>query len=128
MHFGRIGLVIHIITTKAPKSIILYYLSTEDVTINIGRVKRRVLEGGHDIPESIIRSRYAQSHSYLKTKLSEFKEVYLIDNSTDAAQIKVKFVDGLIVEKATNLQNWVKDVISISEWMQSRKIQWKSNL
>jgi len=101
--------------------VVLYYLSTEDVMINIGRVQRRVAEGGHDIPESIIRSRYFQSHSYLKTKLSEFKEVYLIDNSTDASQVKVKFVDGIIIEKSPDLQNWIKDVISICERLQNRK-------
>lgn len=98
----------------------LYYLSTDDVTINIGRVQRRVLEGGHDIAESIIRSRYQQSHSYLKTKLSEFKEVYLIDNSTDASRIQVKLIDGIIVEKASDLINWAKEIISILERLQTK--------
>jgi predicted ABC-type ATPase len=101
--------------------IILYYLSTDDVLINIGRVQRRVAEGGHDIPESIIRTRYSQSHSYLKTKLSEFNEVYLIDNSTDTSQIQVKLVDGLITEKAQDLQKWVKEIISIQEFLLSKK-------
>jgi len=102
---------------------VLYYLTTDDVTINIGRVQRRVAEGGHDIPESIIRTRYYQSHSYLKTKLSEFKEVYLIDNSSDASQVKVKFADGILVEKSPDLPNWIKDVISIIERLQNRKSQ-----
>ena len=101
--------------------IILYYLSTDDVLINIGRVQRRVKEGGHDIAEGIIRSRYSQSHSYLKTKLSEFKEVYLIDNSNDASQVQVKLVDGVIVEKAVDLQNWVRNIISINELLQSKR-------
>ena len=102
---------------------VLYYLTTDDVTINIGRVQRRVAEGGHDIPESIIRTRYYQSHSYLKTKLSEFREVYLIDNSSDASQVKVKFADGILVEKSPDLPNWIKDVISIIERLQNRKSQ-----
>ena len=101
--------------------IVLYYLSTDDVMINIGRVQRRVKEGGHDIPESIIRTRYSQSHSYLKTKLSEFKEVYLIDNSTDASQVQIKLKDGVIVEKTQDLTNWVKDVLSIYERLQGKK-------
>ena len=101
--------------------VILYYLSTDDVMINIGRVQRRVAEGGHDIPEEIIKTRYLQSHSYLKTKLSEFKEVYLIDNSTDASQVMIKLEDGIIVQKSENLQNWVKDVISILERLQNKR-------
>ena len=89
--------------------------------INIGRVQRRVLEGGHNIAESIVKSRYAQSHSYLKTKLSEFKEVYLIDNSTDNPTIQVKMSDGIIVDKASHLPNWIKEVISIYERLQNIK-------
>jgi predicted ABC-type ATPase len=90
--------------------IILYYLSTDDVLINIERVQRRVAEGGHDIAEAIIRSRYLQSHSYLKTKLMEFKEVYLIDNSTDASEIKFILKGGMVNYKAGNLPNWVKEI------------------
>ncbi|MCW3106067.1 MAG: hypothetical protein JWQ09_573 [Segetibacter sp.] len=37
---------------------VLYFLGTDDLEININRVKKRVKEGGHDIPESIIEHRY----------------------------------------------------------------------
>jgi predicted ABC-type ATPase len=100
--------------------LVLYFLSTDDVMINIGRVQRRVSEGGHDVAESIIRNRYSLSHSYLKNKLSEFKEIYLIDNSTDTPQIQVKLIDG-VIEKNQNLQSWVKEIISIHELIQRKK-------
>lgn len=98
----------------------LYYLSTEDVEVNIGRVNRRVAEGGHDIPEPIIRSRYTQSHSYLKTKLSEFQEVYLIDNTTDIFHVHAILVNGMIMFKSSNASQWVCDVLSILERLQGR--------
>lgn len=56
--------------------VVLYYLSTDDVEINIERVKRRVAEGGHNIAESIIRSRQAQSHPYLKRNLHYLKRFF----------------------------------------------------
>src|SRR5690242_7908917 len=37
--------------------IILFLLGTSDVEINIKRVERRVKEGGHYVPENIIRDR-----------------------------------------------------------------------
>jgi predicted ABC-type ATPase len=101
--------------------IVLYYLSTDDVVINIGRIERRIAEGGHNIPEAIVRTRYLQSHSYLKTKLIEFNEVYLIDNSTDTSQIKVKLIDGIIIYKASDLQDWIKNIISIIERLQNKR-------
>jgi predicted ABC-type ATPase len=39
-------------------SITLYFLCTKDVEINIARVQKRIAEGGHPIPEAIIRQRY----------------------------------------------------------------------
>lgn len=95
--------------------VVLFFLSTDDVAINIERVEQRVKEGGHDIPEEIIKGRYLQSHSYLKTKLLEFIEVYLIDNSKDISQIVVQIKDGIIIKKTTEQQGWIKDVISIFE-------------
>ena len=99
----------------------LYYLSTDDISTNVKRVQRRVAEGGHDVPESIIISRYAQSHSYLKSRITLFKEVHLIDNSTDTPLIQVKIVDRIIVQREPELLDWVKEVISIYERLQSKR-------
>jgi len=41
--------------------IVLYFLCTSDIEINIGRVKKRVKEGGHDVPENIVTDRYNMS-------------------------------------------------------------------
>lgn len=107
---------------KKGYDVILYYLSTDDVTINIGRVQRRVIEGGHNIPEEIIKTRYNQSHSYLKTKLTEFKEVYLIDNSMDASIVQAKLVDGIILQHLPDAQNWVNNVLSILKRLQNKSL------
>lgn len=104
-------------------NVVLYYLSTDDVLINIGRVKRRVAEGGHDIAEAIIKSRYSQSHSYLKSKLFEFNEAYLIDNSADISDVQVKIVNGFIVYKNSYLREWVKDVITLVEKVMTKNNQ-----
>lgn len=43
----------------------LIYLRLADVARSIDRVGRRVAAGGHDIPEAVIRRRYAKSLAYL---------------------------------------------------------------
>ena len=45
----------------------LFFLGTDNVEINKSRVKVRVKEGGHDIPEPIIEQRYHIGLSYLKS-------------------------------------------------------------
>jgi predicted ABC-type ATPase len=101
-------------------SVVLYYLSTVDVEINIGRVKRRVSEGGHDIPESIIRTRFSQSHSYLKTKIREFDEVFLIENSTDLFEVQATVFKGKVAYKSDKAQTWIREALRITELLQSR--------
>ena len=51
--------------------IYLYFVSTKDVEINIGRVRFRVETGGHDVLEAKIRKRYYGSldNSYRAVKL-----------------------------------------------------------
>lgn len=41
--------------------IVVTYATTSDPSINIRRVRRRVSEGGHDVPEDKIKSRYERS-------------------------------------------------------------------
>lgn len=106
---------------KAGYEVELYYLSTDDVEINIRRVKRRVAEGGHDIPEAILRSRYTQSHSYLKTGIREFTTAYLIDNTYDLYRMEAKVESGRLTFKSDDAQPWVRDVLSLVERLSGRR-------
>ena len=44
----------------------LIYLRLSTVEMSIERVRRRVAQGGHDIPERVIRQRFAKSSDYLE--------------------------------------------------------------
>ena len=44
----------------------LIYLRLPSVTMSIERVRRRVAQGGHGIPESVIRQRFIKSANYLE--------------------------------------------------------------
>jgi predicted ABC-type ATPase len=38
--------------------VVLVYIRTENVEINLARIRNRVLAGGHDVPEGYVRRRY----------------------------------------------------------------------
>jgi predicted ABC-type ATPase len=59
----------------------LIYLSTDNVEINVTRVRNRVLDGGHDVPEPKIRERYARSLLLLSLAVRDCHRVALFDNS-----------------------------------------------
>lgn len=59
----------------------LYYVSTQSPEINIGRVRTRVQEGGHDVPENKVRERYVRSLQNLYEAVKQSDRAYFFDNS-----------------------------------------------
>ena len=63
--------------------IVLVYIGTENVEINLARIRNRVLTGGHDVPEEDVRRRYARSFKNLPTAIKRADHTILFDNSTE---------------------------------------------
>lgn len=61
--------------------IYLYYIATESVEINVNRVKIRVSQLGHPVPEEAIRSRYTKSLNLLYGVIKISDRAYIFDNS-----------------------------------------------
>ncbi|CAN5592382.1 zeta toxin family protein [soil metagenome] len=61
--------------------IYLYYVATEDSTINVERVQLRMQSGGHSVPTSKIVERYYRSLDYLFEAIRLSDRAYLFDNS-----------------------------------------------
>ena len=66
--------------------VICVYVLTADVEINISRVKSRVKNGGHDVPEDKIRARYQRAMRLFPVLFDVCDELYVYDNSFDRAQ------------------------------------------
>ncbi len=62
----------------------VWYVGLESVDLHIARVRSRVEQGGHDIPEEKIRERYNRSRLNLIRLLPGLAELLLIDNSAEA--------------------------------------------
>lgn len=100
--------------------VILYFLCTDDINVNINRIQRRVKEGGHDIPPEIVIHRYKMAITYLKTKLNLFNEIYFIDNSSDEA-VEIGYIkNNILTEIFSDLPKWFAEVLSIEKKLRSR--------
>ena len=78
------------------------YVTTSDPSINIKRVRRRVSEGGHDVPEDKIRTRYERSMELMAEVVAFADEAEVYDNSVDEAaplQVFKKYPDGTMFAK-----------------------------
>lgn len=61
----------------------VWYVGLESVEKHIERVRRRVAQGGHDIPEARIRERYDRSRWNLVHLLPQLSELKLFDNTAE---------------------------------------------
>ena len=66
---------------KAGYKICVVFVLTRDCEINVRRVRKRVLAGGHDVPEDKIRSRYTKSLNSLSPLVRIADMTRIIDNS-----------------------------------------------
>jgi predicted ABC-type ATPase len=84
----------------------LYYVCTADVLVNVERVKARVLQGGHPVPEIKIRDRYFRSLDLLYDAIKNCYKSYLFDNSDKMELVAQVNRDG-VFHQLQDLPNWV---------------------
>ncbi len=59
----------------------LYFVATDDPEINLDRVRRRVMLGGHPVPDDKVRKRYRESIGLLSEAAEVAHRTYVFDNS-----------------------------------------------
>ncbi|MDB9742011.1 hypothetical protein OAB00_04100 [Akkermansiaceae bacterium] len=95
----------------------LYFIATEDPKINVARVAKRVLKGGHDVPKDKILKRYHRAINLLPKALLIVDRGYVFDNSGDSEEwvletTNITEEDTQLDFKSTQLPHWMESVIS----------------
>lgn len=80
----------------------VYYIATEAPEINMQRVKNRVADGGHDVPEAKIIERYHRSIALLADALRHSNRAYLFDTSEDEPWYFAEATEGTSIELKGN--------------------------
>ena len=86
-----------------------YFVATDNVAINLNRVKVRVKKDGHDVRPEKIKSRYIRSLSLLYDAVRLSNRAYLFDNSGKYYELIAEVTDGKKVEVLdidNNIPNW----------------------
>lgn len=92
----------------------MIYVATDDVEVNVERVARRGLRGGHSAAPERIREIYASSLANLVVALAIFDNVLLFDNSSDGADavFVCEFRAGRMMPAATDLPSWLRAALA----------------
>jgi predicted ABC-type ATPase len=91
----------------------LFFVGTDDPTINAKRVALRVMEGGHDVPISKIISRYARSLAHCAAAARLAHRAYIYDNSVEdlPARLLFRLSEGKLVKRYANPNPWACEVL-----------------
>lgn len=88
----------------------IYYLWIPSVQFSIQRVKERVRQGGHNIPEDALKRRYKRSLiNLMKIYVNLPCYVFCMDNTQEEPKLvfqskngKIKIINQLVMQKITN--------------------------
>ncbi|WP_213806523.1 hypothetical protein [Granulicella sp. dw_53] len=72
-------------------NLMVVFVGTTSVEINVERVKARVKKGGHDVPEEDQRRRYPRTLAHMKRLLPLADLAIFLDNSSERGPILVGF-------------------------------------
>jgi predicted ABC-type ATPase len=92
----------------------LFFVGTNNPTINASRIAKRVIEGGHDVPISKIISRYYKSITNCCTVASSLDRLYVYDNSKDNVTAKLIFraSNGKLTKKYRKINDWAMPILA----------------
>ena len=91
----------------------LFFIGTDDPTINAKRIAKRVMQGGHDVPIPKIISRFYRSLANCAVVAKLADRVYLYDNSIDdvPARLLLRLTDGRPIKSYGMLNDWAADIV-----------------
>ena len=100
----------------------IWYVGLETVELHIERVRLRVAQGGHDIPDMKIRQRYDRSRLNLLHLLPRLAELRLFDNTAESdapmhrwpePKLLLQWHRGRIVRKhkLRQMPEWAKPIL-----------------
>lgn len=92
----------------------LYFIATDDPMINISRVRNRVKQGGHPVPEDKIVNRYHRSLDLLMAATQHTNRAYIFDNSGQNQERTwlAEITDGRNLEiKSDQIPDWFRKAV-----------------
>lgn len=83
----------------------LLFVMLRDPGLNIERVRARVAQGGHHIPDAVVRRRYAVALGQLARAIPLADRIEIRDNSAETSQTLVEIDEGTIVHDRLTLED-----------------------
>jgi len=91
----------------------MFFVGTDNPSINAKRVAMRVMEGGHDVPITKIITRFTRSLANCSVATQVADRSYIYDNSVDAAPARLLFrtSEGALIKDYGDINPWALEIL-----------------
>ena len=89
----------------------LFYVGVGSPDISKERIKKRVADGGHHIPDEVVDKRYKESLKNFEKILKKFDNVVVYDNSVRFRTL-LRIIDKKVIKIADDLPEWMENTIN----------------
>jgi predicted ABC-type ATPase len=92
----------------------LFYVCTKSPEINVARIAKRYMNGGHEVPISKVISRYFKSLEQAKQAITFVDRAYIYDNSIEnhLPQLLYRTTDGNLAKQyVADIPEWAQILI-----------------
>lgn len=92
----------------------IFFVCTDSPEINVSRITKRFLEGGHEVPISKIISRYYKSLTNMAKVISLVDRAYIYDNSVEnqLPRLLYRTTDGKVFKQyVEDVPEWAKELV-----------------
>jgi predicted ABC-type ATPase len=89
----------------------LVYICLDSPEQSIQRIRERVAQGGHDVPDEDVRRRYARSLSNLKQIIRITNESLVYDNAGPEPRLIIEMRTGVVISEASELPSWACNLL-----------------
>ena len=91
------------------------FIGIDNAELAIGRVIQRVEDGGHDVPDEKIRSRFPRTFTNLREAIRFVDYVYLLDNSAydEPYRHVATFEGGKLTQRSNITPTWAAEILDL---------------
>lgn len=107
---GRSYLQMMLSARVAGFEVVLVYIGTDEVEINLHRIRNRVLAGGHNVPEVDVRRRFRRSFLNLPLAISRADHTIFFDNSSPEGHRLVALLSGTNKQWFEPVPHWAAPI------------------
>lgn len=94
----------------------IFFVCTDSPEINVSRITKRFLEGGHEVPISKIISRYYKSLTNMAKVIPLVDRAYIYDNSVEnkLPRLLYRTTDGKVFKQyVEDVPDWARELVSL---------------